>query len=694
MSIAYRLRMGVAAAVVAATALLAGLAAQSPRRMSMVDVINVPRVNDAQLSPDGNIVVYLLNVADWKVDRKVSHIWRQDIDGGPNGGGPSNGGPVFRPGKQLTFGDAPDAFPRWSPDGKSILFFRGGQLFLESVEGGDPQPLTHHATPIYVNPLAIGSIPSWSPDGAFVYFLASDSRTAEERERDKQTDESYVFEENFKQRHLWKIAVSTGAEQKLTDGDSSILSFRVSRDGRRIAFHRAPTPILNDSYGGEVWLMDADGANPRALTHNSVAEDEAELSPDNQHVLFLAGANQQLEPYYQTKIFVMPVTGGTPKMLEPGFAHDIDHASWAPDGKSIYAVVNMGVHSELFQFDPDGGAPKQLTDGEHSIQFWSISGSAGKMVFGIDEPTRLADVWTMPLAGGAPTRVTGVYDTLAQDFALPQQQRVIWKSTDGSTIEGLLYQPIGYEAGKRYPLVVQLHTGPEDSDKFGAGSTFVNDYVALLAARGYAVLKPNYRGSTGYGDAFKRDVVGGYFRHMADDVLTGVDDLIDRKVADPDRLIVMGWSAGGTLTNKLITMTDRFKAASSGAGVADWISMFSESDSRTFRIPWFGGTPWQKDAPIAAYWDHSPLKDVAKVRTPTIFLVGENDVRVPKEQSIEMYRALKSNGVPTKLYMVPREGHAWGGLRHELFKANVELEWFERYAMGRGYAWEKPPSLP
>jgi dipeptidyl aminopeptidase/acylaminoacyl peptidase len=153
----------------------------------------------------------------------------------------------------------------------------------------------------------------------------------------------------------------------------------------------------------------------------------------------------------------------------------------------------------------------------------------------------------------------------------------------------------------------------------------------------------------------------------------------------------MGWSGGGHMTNKIITFTDRFKAAASGAGAANWISMYAQSDVRTYRTPWFGGSPWQKDAPIDVYWEHSPLKYVANVKTPTIFLVGEEDVRVPMPQSVEMYRALKSNGVPTHLYVAPREPHGWGELRHELFKVNVELDWFEQHVTRRKYEWEKAP---
>ena len=292
-----------------------------------------------------------------------------------------------------------------------------------------------------------------------------------------------------------------------------------------------------------------------------------------------------------------------------------------------------------------------------------------------------------------PVQVTHEFDALERTFALPHQEKMTWKSADGTTIEGLLFYPIDYVAGRRYPLVVQMHGGPEASDKFGAGPGLLLSYFPVLAAHGYAVLRPNYRGSTGYGNAFYRDVVGGYFRHMHLDVLAGVDALIKQGIADPDRLVIMGWSAGGHLTNKLITVTTRFKAASAFAGVSDWTSMFAQSDRRTKRAVWFGGTPWQEGAPIANFWNNSPLKDAARAKTPTLFFVGENDVRVPVPQSVEMYRALKSHGVPTHLYIAPREPHQWNELRHQIFKANTELAWFERYALGRTtYVSEQPPS--
>jgi dipeptidyl aminopeptidase/acylaminoacyl peptidase len=659
--------------------LLATPSAQQRKPMTLLDIAELPRILDAQLSPDGRSVIYMLGQADWKADRLVWHLWRKDTQGGSP--------------QQLTSGSNADVpgSARWAPDGASILFIRAGQIALIPPEGGEPRVLTHHATGV--------SSPAWSPGGALIYFLAADPTTPAELERERLKDDVYGVDENVKPRRLWSVALTTGDEQVLTPADQSVLSFRVSRDGTRLVSARAPSTLPDVAHRSEVWLMDANGGNARALTSNQVEESLPEISPDNSQVLFLADANGSLEPYYNTNIFIVPAAGGPPRLLLPDFPYEVNQANWSPDGRSIFAVVNMGVHSEIFQVDVATRAATELTDGAHYIPpTWSIVPSAGQMVFQFDEPTRFGDAWTLQIPtgrGGAravPSRVTGVFDTFDRDFALPRQEKITWKGADGATVEGLLFYPIGYVAGTRYPLVVQLHGGPAESDKFGAGAGLLLSYFPVLAARGYAVLRPNYRGSSGYGNTAYRDVVGGYFNNMQLDVVAGVDALIARGIADPDQLALMGWSAGGHLTNKLITITSRFKAASAGASASDWISLYAQSDLREERAVWFGGMPWQKNALTTLFWNQSPVKDASHVTTPTLFFAGENDSRVPPEQSIEMYRALEGNGVPTHLYIAPREGHQWGELRHMLFKANTELAWFDRYVRGRSYTPEKIPS--
>src|SRR3954471_2203058 len=646
--------------------------AQTRRPMTLIDIAELPRLFGPQLSPDGRTVVYMLSAADWKTSRLAFQLWRQNVSGGA---------PV-----QLTFGDGNIPVVRWSPDGKTILFVRDGQIALMPAAGGEARMLTHHVT-------GVGA-PSWTPDGAGIYFVASDPQSADERERTRVRDDVLAVDENYKQRHLWKVSVDSGAETQISTGDASVLDYRLSADGKRIALSRGPSPLAADAHRAEAWVMDADGQNARAVTSNSVEEKGPELSPDNTQLLFVADANEQFESYYQDTLFIVPAGGGTPRPAVPDFHYAVDQATWAPDGRSILATVNMGVHSEIFSIDVASRRTRQLTDGAHLVApGWSVVPGAGRIVFQLDEPTRFGDVWTLPLSGAstAPTRVTNHFDRLERELALPRQEKVEWKAADGTAIEGILFYPIGYQPGQKYPLVVQMHGGPMESDKFGAGPGLLLNYFPVLTAKGYAVLRPNYRGSPGYGNAFFRDVVNGYFHHMTGDVLAGIDALVQRGIADPDRLAAVGVSAGATLVNRLVATTDRFKAASAGAGVANWTSMWAQTDNLGFRRTWFGGTPWQKNAPADLFWSSSPLKDVANVKTPLLIFAGEADQRVPMAQAIEMFRALRSNGVPTHLYAAPREGHQWGELRHQLFKANTELEWFEKYVTGRPYVWEKAP---
>jgi len=652
---------------------LAAPFAAAQRPMTLVDVLNVPRLSDPQLSPDGRQILFVQSDANWKTNKRSPHIWRVNTDGT---------GLV-----QMTSGADGETSPRWSPDGKTVAFLAKRsdaefvQIQLLSNAGGEARALTNHAT-------AAANI-TWSPDGAWLYFRAPDAKSEARKARERAKDDVIVFDEDFEQQHLWKVNASTNAEERVTSGGYSVLNYQLSRDGRKIAMECGISPLLTDSESEEVWLTDANGSNARQITQNHVPESGAALSPDGSQVLFISQSNQSFEPYYNAKIFVAPAAGGTARVLMPDLPYEVEGAVWAKDGKSIFLNANMGVHTELFQVDAAGGKPKQLTNGKHTLEAWHFSEAADQHVFTATDMTKPGEIFVLAVGASSPKQVTHVFDFLARDFKLPREESIQWKGADGATVEGLLYYPLDYREGQRYPLAVQTHGGPAASDKFGFGGGI--NYVQVLTAKGYAVLQPNYRGSTGYGDAFLRDMVGHYFQNAHLDVLAGADAVIKMGVADPDRMVKMGWSGGGHMTNKIITVTDRFKAASAGAGAADWVSMYAQSDTRAFRTPWFGGTPWQKDAPIGVYWDNSPLKDVWKVKTPTIFLVGEQDRRVPEPQSIEMYRALKSNGVPTHLYVAPREPHGWEELRHVLFKMNAELEWFEKYATKRDYVWERAP---
>jgi dipeptidyl aminopeptidase/acylaminoacyl peptidase len=658
-----------ALAVVVCVLSVLSVSAQEKRGRTFVDSLEQAVVGDPQLSPDGKTILFTIDKADWKANRRSGHIYRVNADGT---------GQV-----QLTFGDRGESGPRWSPDGKTIAFTTrrdadtNNQIYLLSVDGGEARRLTNH-------PTAPGSL-TWSPDGKAIFFTASDAKSAEEKEKDRLLDDVYTFEEtNFKQRHIWTTDLE-GKTKRVTDGDWNVSGYELSADGKRIAFQRTTSPLLEFSDRTEVWVMDASGSNAKQLTNNKVPESSASLSPDGSTVLFTSGATEAGDIYYNDKLFLVPAGGGPAKILLPNVDYGVENASWSKDGKTIYFTANMGVHNEIMRVNVATKETAQLTRGDHSLGNWSFAEDSGLHVFTLNSFDRPSEIYTMA-PGAQPKRVTAVFDEDLAKFKTARQEKITWKGQDGVTIEGLLTYPLDYKAGTKYPLIVQTHGGPAASDRFGFSTE-----NQVYAAKGYAVLRPNYRGSTGYGDKFLRDMVNGYFKQAHLDVLAGTDAVIAMGVADANKLVKMGWSAGGHMTNKLITFTDRFKVASSGAGAANWISMYAQSDHREFRTPWFGGTPWQANAPIDLYWNNSPLKDVSKVKTPTIFLVGEQDPRVPMPQSVEMYRALKTNGVPTHLYVAPREGHGWAELRHRLFKLQIEMEWFEKYINNRAYTWEKVP---
>ncbi len=664
-----------AAGLAAMPAALPDASAQGKRPMTIVDLIDLPQVGGPRLSPDGTELLYTRSGTDWKKNGRTTHIHRVGADGS---------GDI-----QLTNGEPGESSPRWSPDGASIAFLarRGESPFTQiqrmSNRGGEASPLTQHESSVQSY--------AFSPDGEHIYFIAPDPKTAEEKRKDDLRDDFFAFDEDYKQRHLFRVSTSGEGPrdaERITEGEFSILEFHLSHDGQRIAHSRAPTPLLDNRDEGEVWIMDADGGNALQLTDNTVIESGARLSPDGSQVLFVSASSADFETYFNRNVFLVPSAGGPHRVLYEDWPYEANGATWAPDG-SIYFIGNTGVRTQIFRAGMDDTEPTAVTSGDHSIVGWNYARAAGRHVFGISHRENNGDIHLLAAEGGDPVKVTSVFDTLDETFELPVQEAVRWKGEDGVEVEGLLFYPLDYQQGQRYPLVVQTHGGPRSSDKFSFGRW--SNYVQVLTARGYAVFKPNYRGSTGYGDDFLRDMVGHYFNQAHLDVMAGVDYLIERGIADGDRMAKMGWSAGGHMTNKIITHTGRFKAASSGAGAVNWISMYGQSDVRHPRTPWFGGTPWEEDAPIDAYWGNSPLKDIYKVTTPTLVIVGENDVRVPMPQSVELYRALRTNGVDTHLYVAPREPHGLRELRHQLFKVNVEIDWFERHVRGMEYEWEAAP---
>jgi len=645
------------------------LQAGEKKPMTFVDVLSLKGISGLRLSPDGKQALFTQSEADWKRNRSISHIWRMNTDGSQ----------VI----QMTNGPEGEGGGSWSPDGKYISFItkreaEEAQIFLLNNSGGEAIQLTEHKTRIRSH--------RWSPCSQKIYFTAEDPLSEEEEKKKKAKDDAYIFERDFKLSHLWVFDMKTKQEKRLTEGDFTVREFSVSRDGTKMVFAAAPTSLYDDTLKSEIWILDLDDGSKRQITKNGVNEADISLSPDSSQILFIAESGPNFEDYYyQPNLFVVPAKGGKPEVLLPDFEYEVYDSEWSADGTFIYFTANMGVHCEIFCLRLDDMKPEQMTEGQHVIRSIDYNPETETMLYELNSPNNPDTFWLMDMKSRSARMIHDPYPEL-EAFKIARYEAVRWKSTDGKEVEGILIYPVDYEEGKRYPLLAHTHGGPMSSDKF----TF-DGYAHARAGRGYAVFKPNYRGSTGYGNKVLRDMVGHYFLHADDDVLTGVDYLVQKGIADPERLGTLGWSAGGHMTNWLVTQTDKFKAASSGAGASNWISMYAQSDVRIYRTPWFLGDPWHENAPLKAYREHSPIFYVHQAKTPTLIMCGENDPRVPLPQSIEMYRGLKANGVPTELVIFPRSGHGPRELRHRLYRWNKEFQWLEKYIRDLDFEFEKPP---
>ncbi len=639
------------------------------RPMDFLDTLKVKRITSFELSPDGKQVAYTVQQLDWEQNRSVTHIWVS----GPG-----------RPAVQMTNGRDGESQPRWAPDGGSLLFLakRGGaeektQAYRITLAGGEALPLTRHKTDVVSA--------RWAQDGARLYFVATDPPSEVEERRKKAKDDAFYYEHNFQQRHLWELPPANQQERELLHGDFSLGSWEVSSDGKKILYAAGPSPLVGDFEKSEIHLLDLSDGSHRQLTKNGVAEQSPRLSPTGDRVIFTAAANKAFEIYYHEALFLLPLSSqaATARMLAEDFIHDAGDATWSAEGKTIFFTANLGVRNELYSLDLESGKVTQRTRGDHAVTQIDYSPGSNMLAYleaGPDTPGR---IWITP-AGSFQPVVAADLKTELEPYLLARWEAVRWKSKDGHTAEGLLIYPVGFQAGQRYPLLTTLHGGPAASSQFN-----FRPYLHALAGKGYAIFDPNYRGSRGYGDEVLRALLGHYFEKDIDDIQSGIDWLVERGIADPARLGVFGWSAGGHLTNWLITHSDRFKAASSGAGVANWVSLYAQSDTRTYRTPWFGSDPWEaqgpRGSPVSFYMLKSPISYVYQTKTPTLLFHGEKDERVPMPQNVELYQGLKHRGVPVEFVVFPREGHGPRETRHQLYKMLKEFSWFEKYLMGRTF---------
>ncbi len=652
-----------------------GLSAETqiPRAMTPVDFVEAPRLSDPRLSPDGRYLLYKQSETNWDENVITERFQLIDLQ---------TDTPLPVPVAAEPDESVSDVY--WKPDSTGFVFLqkpedeKKQQAYFYEVTTQSASRLTDHGESV----LDL----FWAPHGNGFYFTSAEQQPSEDTNMLSGGWLIPPFEANA-DREIWYFDLALKSAEPIVFGTFSVRDVTVSRNGAHLSYLAVPNHELDTRFLGDVFVRDlATGANVRR-TSNLYQESEHQLSPDGQQLAFIATVNQRGEPYYEDKVFIQSLGDAPQRLLADMPIEALDFA-WDKTGEGLFILGNTGLSADLYHLSLKTRELRQLTAGQHSLSDWTYYPEADTHIARIATAENPGEVFLMQDEAIGFKQVTNTYQDWSQQFLLPAQEAVTWRGRRGVTIEGLLVYPIGYEAGKRYPLVTVTHGGPRSSSRFGSWN--VSRYLPVLAGQGYMVFLPNHRGGTGYGDAFVRDMYGSYFRNAHHDVMDGIDALIARGLVDPDRLIKMGWSAGGHMVNKLITHTDRFKVASSGAGASDWLSMHGESDVRHGRPHVFGGAPWDRDAPRRQYTKHSPLKDAWKVTTPTLFFTGEKDVRVPPTQSILMYRGVRATGTPTRLFIAEDEPHNFRKPANQLFKINTELAWYARFALGKDYK----PFLP
>jgi dipeptidyl aminopeptidase/acylaminoacyl peptidase len=626
--------------------------------------LKVKAVGAPSVSPDGSRVVYTVNEAVMTPEKSefVSQIWMANI--------------ATKQNVQLTFGEKTSTNPKWSPDGKWIAFLSNrkdnrNNLYRLNIDGGEAEPLTELKTNI--------SDYNWSPDGRFIAYTMSDPKTEDEEKNDKGRNDFRWVDENLKMSRLYVIPVEKDTNgkreaRKLTTGNYNVGEFDWSPDGSHIAFSHSKTPNANDWTTADVSIVDVATTNVTPLANTPAAEDSPLYSPDGKWIAMLVTDNPPRWAQAGT-IQIFPANGGQPKTLAGTFDGQPDIAGWSADGKKIYFAEAKGTGTQLYAVDVAANRIDSIKHDPAVFGAISVNRSGTTWSFVRQSPDTPGDVYVSSVNDFAPVQISHANADLKLP-AIGRTEVVRWKSKDGKDIEGLLTYPVGYQQGQRVPLILNVHGGPTGVFQ----QTFIGGRgvypLATFAARGYAILRVNPRGSSGYGTDFRRANMKDWGGADYQDLMSGVDKVIEMGVADPERLGVMGWSYGGYMTTWIVTQTKRFKAASAGAPVTNLMSFNGTADIPAFVPDYFGGQFWEA---LDLYQKHSPIFNVKGVTTPTMIEQGDADVRVPISQGYEFYNALKVQGVPTRMLVLPRQPHGPNEPKMQLAAMNANLEWFDKY---------------
>ena len=666
-------------------ALIVSTSAFASRGITAEDYLAFHFISDARISPDGRQAAYVLTAIDQKKNRRISSIWLVALDGGS-------------PPRRLTAEGFNSNSPRWSPDGSRLAFLSARnaetsestpshpQICILNMGGGEAQVSSHLKNGV--------SAFQWSPDAKQFVAVSrsgpSDEIAADAKKSDVRHYRHIYYKFNDtgwyddKRSHLWVVEAASGKDTQITSGDDwNDTDPQWSPDSTRIAFVSDRTGQESDGgHNTDVWVIKAAGGTLTKISDHAFEDDLPRWSPEGQQIVFAGRTARREFP----KLYLADAKGGAPSRLAvENFDLIPGGLQWGPGQNSLRFESGFKGTTQIFAVDLTARTVAPVTHGERSVHAFDINEKAGVMTFLANDFQHLDDLYVSKLDGSGERQLTHVNEKLWADLDPATVERLPYQSTDHWAIDGFLVKPIGYEAGKKYPMILSIHGGP-------AGQYGVDWYheFQVYASRGYAVFFCNPRGSTGYGQKFERGIVNNWGGMDYQDIMAGVDAVLKQNPwIDQNRLGVTGGSYGGYMTNWIVGHTNRFQAAVTLRSVSNFISDDGTRDGAYGHEEDFKGFLFDD---FDQYWNASPLKYAANVKTPTLILHSDNDYRVPIEQGEQWFRALKHYGVTAEFVIFPRENHnltRTGEPKHLVESLNWQLYWFDRFLKGNKDA--KPP---
>jgi dipeptidyl aminopeptidase/acylaminoacyl peptidase len=650
-------------------------AVESRARITARDLIGLRAPSDLDASPDGKSVVFVVAEPDFERSRVNKDLYIAPIPGD------------LKRVRRLTYTpDSDETEPRFSPDARWLAFVsnrpvpKAGkkasdgddpkkQVWIMSVDGGEARPLTSAEEGVFHF--------DWAPDSGSVVFTAREviptpESERKEAEKKRKVDPTVADEEKFR-HEFWTVAVESGDAKRIAPGDLGVDGFRVAPDGRSLVYESNLTGKPDDTLKTNLWILSLSDGKTRQLTKTGGGATQAQWSPDGSKIAYIAYSDPRYE-YSRVDLFVVDAAGGEPVSLSKQLDRSVARFAWKRDGKQLVAVVVEGVNQPVYEFDASAGRPEHVTHPGTFVSEVAVSRS-GSAVVVAEGRSETPDLWTLD---SQPSSLTSLNPSF-QNLEIARQEVIRWKAPDGLDIEGVLTYPVGYKEGTRVPFILAMHGGP-----FGVSeSTLKGGYYLeqMWAAEGYAVLQPNFRGSDGYGDAFGQANRGDIGGKDYEDIMAGVDKVVQMGVADPERMGVMGLSYGGYMTNWMVSHTDRFKGAISESGIFNLVTDFSNSVYPSWEVGYLGGYYWDRDR-LQLYVERSAFRYAEKIRTPVLILHGEADDNTYISNSKEMYQALRALGRTVEFAHYPREGHGFEEPNHLLDKSARWVRWFSRYVKG------------